>query len=142
MAPILKLPGMRGKLRELILTKLPDKIEAFYDQGIIQNLVDNPSPNQLLIEQRNEVLSEKSYADFFTKEQVLDLLSVQLYGTPNWKDQEFKLFFERFITPNVFYDDARTAVSVEASHHCDCTIASGMVAEGDLIISKRGNDHS
>ena len=127
--------GMRAKLRESILTKLPEKIGFFYDQGIIQNLVDNPSPNQLLIEQRNEVLSEKSYADFFTKEQVLDLLSVQLYGTPNWKDQEFKLFFERFITPNVFYDDTRTAVSIQQAITAIAP-SRGMVAEGDLIISK------
>lgn len=127
--------SLKNVTKSKILERIPKLIETFYDQGIIQNLVDKPEASELLIEQRSNVLSEKSHSDYFSKPQVLNLIALEIYGSPDWKDQEFKLFFERFITPNVFYDDARTAVSIRQAITA-ISSTRGMVADGDIIITK------
>ena len=126
---------LRSGLRTRILKEVPTLLNAYYDQGIIQQLVDTSARQSLLIERRNDVFTEKEYRDYLTKEDVLNSLALTLFDTETWKDEELRLFFDRFITPNVFFDDQRTQVAARQAV-ADISDSRGMVARGEKIISK------
>ena len=126
---------LRSGLRIRILKEVPTLLNAYYDQGIIQQLIDTSARQSLLIERRNDVFTEKEYRDYLTKEDVLNSLALTLFDTETWKDEELRLFFDRFITPNVFFDDQRTQVAARQAV-ADISDSRGMVARGEKIISK------
>lgn len=125
----------RQPMRSQLLQKIPEMLGRYYDQGIIQNNTADTRSDDLLIESRQDLLMEKEYRDYLRKEDVLNAIALELYGSSTWKDQELRLFFERFLTPNVFFDAQRTQ---RASRQAigDISSSRGMISKGELIIHK------
>ena len=127
--------SLRNRLREQILREVPALLNMYYDQGILQKMVGSTPGQAILIERRNDVLTEKEYRDYLSKEDVLKSLSIALFGTQQWKDEELRLFFDRYITPNVFFDDQSTQIAARQAI-TDISNSRGMVSKGERIISK------
>ena len=125
--------------RSNILKKGNEWLARIYDRGIIQNnlSLNQPSANYV-IEIRNHVPMEKALRDYHTKETALLELAQDMYGKSTWENEELKLFFERFLTPNVIYDDQHTAASRKKAIE-NISTTRGMVTKGELIISKGEN---
>ncbi len=112
-------------------------LSEIYSRGLLQNMLDSPekASANLIVEMRENVAEEKRVSDYFTKDAAMKLFATKLYGSDNWKDPELKLFFERFITPNVFYSDQLTRSAREKAIN-NISLTRGMVSKGELVISK------
>ena len=65
----------------------------------------------------------------------MNQIAQHLYKSNAWTDPELKLFFERFISPNVFYSDQLTQSARKKAIE-NISLTRGMVSKGELIISK------
>ncbi|MCB0821009.1 MAG: HDIG domain-containing protein, partial [Bacteroidetes bacterium] len=59
----------------------------------------------------------------------------QLYGKREWKDPELKLFFEKFLEPNVIFNQQLTNSAVNKAIE-NISDSRGMVSRGEPVISK------
>ncbi len=123
--------------RQQILLHGREWLSEIYSRGLLQNMIDNPDngASGLIVEMRDHVAEEKRVSDYFTKDAAMKLVASKLYGSNTWKDPELKLFFERFITPNIFYSDQLTRSAREKAIN-NISLTRGMVSKGELIISK------
>jgi putative nucleotidyltransferase with HDIG domain len=126
-----------GTERDRILNEGSMWISVIYERGILQNDLEKQSSTNggFFIEIRNNIAEEKRTQDYYTKEDALKFIANQLYENQDWKDRDLKLFFERFLAPNVFYSD-RLSRSARQKAIDNISLNRGMVSAGELIISK------
>ena len=123
--------------RQMILDNGAQWLSEIYSRGLIQNMIDTEAEAQgsLLVELKKNVAEEKHISDYFSKEAAMNHIAQHLYKSTTWNDPELKLFFERFISPNVFYSDQLTQ-SARKKAIGNISLTRGMVSKGELIISK------
>ena len=128
-------PAQKDRLK--ILENGREWLSNLYVKGIIQNVLDSPekSASNLVVEMHDNIAEEKRISDYYTKNAAMDFLATNLYGSNKWEDPELKLFFERFITPNVFYSDQLTQSAREKAIS-NISLTRGMVSKGELVITK------
>lgn len=110
-------------------------IDEIYKRGLIQaESREEQASEPLIVEVRNGIAEEKLVSDFFTTSSALRHIAISLYGKNEWEDPELKVFFRRFLTPNVLFNDKLSsearARSIETVSH-----TRGMVSKGELVIS-------
>ena len=123
--------------RALILASGRDWLSEIYSKGVLQSVMgtNDPSGAGLIVEMHENIAEEKRITDYYTKDAAMKLIAEKLYASEQWKDPELKLFFERFITPNVFYSDQLTRSAREKAIS-NISLTRGMVSKGELIIAK------
>jgi putative nucleotidyltransferase with HDIG domain len=123
--------------RALILASGRDWLSEIYSKGVLQSVMgaNDPSTSGLIVEMHENIAEEKRISDYYTKDAAMKLIAEKLYASEQWKDPELKLFFERFITPNVFYSDQLTRSAREKAIS-NISLTRGMVSKGELIIAK------
>lgn len=123
--------------RALILANGREWLSEIYSKGVLQSVMgaNDPSTAGLIVEMHENVAEEKRISDYYTKDAAMKLIAEKLYASEQWKDPELKLFFERFITPNVFYSDQLTRSAREKAIS-NISLTRGMVSKGELIIAK------
>jgi len=112
-------------------------LQELYNQGIVQNSLEslNNSKNKIVVQLKDHVAEEKQLSEYYTLEAALNFIATKLYGSGNWKDPELRLFFEKFITPNVTYSDEFTKSARERTIE-SISLSRGMVSRGELVIGK------
>lgn len=112
-------------------------LAEIYNQGVVQNNLENlsNSRNKLVVQLRDHVAEEKQLSEYYTIETALVFIATKLYGSGNWKDQELRLFFEKFISPNVIYSDQFTKSARQKTIE-SISLTRGMVSKGELVIAK------
>ena len=123
--------------RQLILENGQLWLMDIYSRGIIQNMINTQADVQgsLLVEIKKNVAEEKHISDYYSKDAAMNHIAQHLYKSNAWTDPELKLFFERFISPNVFYSDQLTQSARKKAIE-NISLTRGMVSKGELIISK------
>jgi putative nucleotidyltransferase with HDIG domain len=114
-----------------------DWLDEIYSKGIIQaNLnPENTSDTRFVIEIRNNVAQEKRLSEYYTSSLAVKQIAKYLYGSEKWEDPELKLFFEKFLIPNVVFSDKLTKSAKEKAVS-NISLSRGMVSRGELIIAK------
>lgn len=112
-------------------------LDDIYSKGIIQNtlVASDSSRSRLVIEIDNTIAQEKQVSDYLSPTDAVAQIALNLYNSSQWEDPELKLFFERFLTPNVVYSDPLTKAAREKAVS-NISLSRGMVSRGELIIAK------
>lgn len=115
----------------------PEWIQKIYKTGLLAHPVKAPPAghSQLIIVVKNNIAEEKNPDNLFTPESAINYISEQLYGKREWKDPELKLFFEKFLEPNVIYNQQLTNSAVNKAIE-NISDSRGMVSRGEPVISK------
>jgi len=101
------LPARNDRMR--ILKEGQTWLAELYDRGVLQNSLETKSGGKLVVQIRDHIAEEKDIASYYTKTTALEFISQKLYRSNQWKDPELKLFFEKYITPNVLFSDELSA---------------------------------
>lgn len=125
----------RSNDKTSIIEKGGEWIEEIYSKGIIQHVVADSIPSGLLVEVKNSVAREKLITDFFTPNEAVEFIAQKLYNSDKWKDAELKIFFEKFLVPNIVFSDKLTRAAKQKAIG-SISLSRGMVSEGELIIAK------
>lgn len=121
--------------RTSIVQNGSDWIEEIYSKGVIQHFVADSIPSGLLVVVKNNIAREKLITDFFTPDDAVNFIAQKLYNNDNWKDAELKIFFEKFLVPNIVFSDKLTK-SAQQKAIASISLSRGMVSQGELIIAK------
>ena len=127
------LPARNDRMR--ILKEGQTWLAELYDRGVLQNSLETKSGGKLVVQIRDHIAEEKDIASYYTKTTALEFISQKLYRSNQWKDPELKLFFEKYITPNVLFSDELSASARNKAIE-SVSVSRGMVSRGELIIAK------
>lgn len=111
-------------------------LEIIYDRGLIhKNQLNESDENPLIVEVRDGVAEEKRVNSHFSHDEAMQFIAQRLYGKSYWEDEELRIFFERYLEPNIVYNDDLTRKSVYRAIQ-GISETRGMVSKGELIILK------
>ena len=114
-------------------TDLIRQIKRIYDKGYMENL-NGFDVNRDIVVLSGNVGNSHSYGDFYTQTEVGDLLNEVLMNFSNPYAIR-RLLMDSIVLPNIRYDATRTQLE-EESRLSRISSASGMVTEGQLIVSR------
>lgn len=124
-----------SKVNLLIAQKGSEWLQTIYSKGIYQHPNTLLNADDIVVEVRNNILQEKGVNDYYSNETAVKEIALFIYGKNDWKDAQLKLFFETFLSPNVFYSEKYTNSSRDKAK-ADISATRGMVSKGELIIEK------
>lgn len=132
-------------LKEKYLEFSKKLIDFIYEKGIIE-ITANTKPNPVndkVILLNNNIAQETSISEVFTKKTAIEYLTKKVKETSNTDEYEEKiganfletLEIENYIIPNYYYD-SETTEQVKLSKINNISLTSGMIQEGERIISQ------
>ena len=120
---------------EILNAKGSDWLQLIYSKGIYQHQNSILNNNEIVIEVRNNIAQEKSINDYYSNITAKEEFALLLYGKKDWENPQLQLFFEKILTPNVFYSEKYTESSRNKAI-ADISTTRGMISKGELIIEK------
>jgi putative nucleotidyltransferase with HDIG domain len=123
--------------REKIKQNGIEWLTKIYETGLLTHKVNPPAAGRssLIIIVKNNIAEEENPENLFTPESALDFICQELYAQSVWKDPELKLFFEKFIEPNVQFNEELTGSALNRSID-NIADSRGMISKGEPVISK------
>jgi len=109
-------------------------LDSIYRRGIIQEIPGLALP-ELIVEMKMGNAHEKLSIDYFTKQEALQFIALQLSKSPSFHSPALGLFFENFLQANVVFDEQ---LSESARRRLINSISRtrGMINKGEFIIEK------
>jgi putative nucleotidyltransferase with HDIG domain len=110
-------------------------LSEIYSKGIFQHENKQLKENEIIIEVKNNIAQEKSINEYYNLKTALNEIATKLYGNSAWRNPEYQIFFEKFLTPNLLYSDQLT-ISTRAKEIGDVSTTRGMISKGELLVEK------
>jgi len=138
--------GFIREVERYYSTLIYSLLEKVYIKGIIElpETGIELTPNTDIVLLRGNIADNVSFSEIFTSKSAYEYIMVKLgedrtYEN-NWYRSEFDNFFERYeieryITPNVFFDQESTNREKETRLN-EISMKKGMIQQGELIVSK------
>lgn len=108
-------------------------IDSMYNAGFVSQAEYSSNPNGILLKWTRDGIKEQTLQAGLRKEQVMQRIAKELYGTPHWRSAAVNDYFEQLLIPNISYDANRTEVAMEKKM-LQIAPVRGLMAAGELII--------